>query len=372
MPIEPKQSLTRRLPLPWLALVTVWIFWGSTYLGIQLAVDTIPPLLMAGVRFLTAGTLMFAIVGPRHARGARRPTMRHLRSVLIIAALLLVGGNGLLSVGETSIDSGLAALIVATVPVWMVLINAAVTRTRVTATMMTALALGTVGVGVLVGGPGARVDVGGAAVVLIGSLCWATGSVYARRAPLPSHPLVVTSLEMIAGGLLLIIAAAVTGEFGRFDPAAVAGGSIAGLLWLIVGGSMIAFTAYGYANTTLPNDTMATYAYVNPVVAVMLGALLGQDELSPNLLLGGAVIVSAVVLIVGGRVMARRISRRSPLPDNPPRQAAESSLREGSPSPAAESTSPEGSAQPAASERRLPKDPPRPSAEHPLPKGSTR
>ncbi|MDJ1138062.1 EamA family transporter [Streptomyces iconiensis] len=308
--------------LPWLALITVWIFWGSTYLGIQLAVDTIPPLLMAGFRFLTAGTVLFAIAGPRHARGARRPTARQLRSTLIVAALLLVGGNGLLSVGETSIDSGLAALIVATVPVWMTLINAAVTRTRITATMILALTLGTVGVGLLVGGPGAHVDTGGAVVVLIGALCWATGSVYARRAPLPSHPLVVASLQMIAGGLLLISAAAVTGEFGRLDLAAVSAGSITGFLWLVIAGSMLAFTAYGYANANLPNDTVATYAYVNPVVAVTLGALLGQETLSPSLLLGGTVIVSAVALIVGGKTLTRRTTRPAPLTNGPPRPAA--------------------------------------------------
>jgi drug/metabolite transporter (DMT)-like permease len=298
--------------LPWLALITVWIFWGSTYLGIAVAVETIPPLLMAGLRFLIAGTVMFAIVGPRHARGAERPTVRQLRSTLIIAVLLLVGGNGLLSVGETSVDSGLAALIVATVPVWMVLVNAAVTRTRITATMVLALALGTAGVGVLVGGPGAHVDAGGAVVVLIGSLSWAVGSVYSRGAALPSHPLVVASMQMIAGGLVLIVVAAVAGEFGRFDLAAVSASSITGFLWLVVAGSMIAFTAYGYANATLPNDTVATYAYVNPVVAVVLGALLAQEPLSPNLLLGGAVIVSAVVLIVGGKAVARRLSRRTP------------------------------------------------------------
>jgi drug/metabolite transporter (DMT)-like permease len=305
VPVEAKVTSTRQPVLPWLALITVWILWGSTYLGIAVAVETIPPLLMAGLRFLTAGTVMFAIVGPRHARGAQRPTGRQLRSTLIIAVLLLVGGNGLLSIGETSIDSGLAALIVATVPVWMVLINAAVTRTRITTTMMLALALGTVGVGVLVGGPGARVDIGGAVVVLIGSLCWAAGSVYSRGAALPSHPLVVASLQMIAGGLVLIVVAAVAGEFGRFDLAAVSASSIAGFLWLVVAGSMIAFTAYGYVNATLPNDTVATYAYVNPVVAVVLGALLGQEPLSPNLLLGGAVIVSAVVLIVAGKAVAR-------------------------------------------------------------------
>ncbi|MGH8877071.1 MAG: EamA family transporter, partial [Stackebrandtia sp.] len=152
-----KPNLNSTSPLlPWLALITVWIFWGSTYLGIQFAVDTIPPLLMAGFRYLLAGVVMFAVIGPRHARGAGRPTARQLRSTLIVAVLLLVGGNGLLSVGETTIDSGLAALIVATVPVWMILINAAVTRTRITATMFLALGLGTAGVAVLVGGPGSH------------------------------------------------------------------------------------------------------------------------------------------------------------------------------------------------------------------------
>jgi drug/metabolite transporter (DMT)-like permease len=311
--------------LPWLALLTVWILWGSTYLGIRVAVDTIPPLLMAGLRFLIAGAALLAIVGPRHARGTRRPTTPQLRSALIVAALLLVGGNGLLSVGETSVDSGLAALIVATVPVWMVLFNAAVTKTSVTPAMMVALALGTAGVGVLVGGPGSRVDVGGAVAVLIGSFCWAAGSVYARRAPLPPHPLVAAAVEMIAGGLLLIAAAAVTGEFGRLDLTAVSAASAAGFLWLTIAGSMIAFTAYGYANATLPNDVVVTYAYVNPVVAVALGALLGDEKLSPNVLLGGAVIVSAVVIIVGGKAVPWRTARPTPHSDGSTRPTAEPS-----------------------------------------------
>ncbi|MDA3626463.1 EamA family transporter [Saccharopolyspora sp. WRP15-2] len=330
MPDKANLKSSHHSLLPWLALITVWIVWGSTYLGIRLAVDTIPPLLMAGLRFLAAGAVLFALVGPRHARGAQRVTVRHLRSALIIAALLLVGGNGLLSVGETSVDSGLAALVVATVPVWMVLINAAVTRTRITAAMVLALALGTVGVAVLVGGPGASVDVGGAAAVLIGSLCWAAGSVYARRAPLPPHPLVVASVEMIIGGLLLVAAAAATGEFGRLDLAEISAGSIAGFLWLVVAGSMISFTAYSYANATLPNDVVVTYAYVNPVVAVVLGALLGEEALSPNVLLGGAIIVSAVVLIVGGKAVTQRLRRRTPLPNDSPRPSAGPALPKGS------------------------------------------
>ncbi|ADD40666.1 EamA family transporter [Stackebrandtia nassauensis] len=304
--------------LPWLALFTVWIFWGSTYLGIQFAVETIPPLLMAGFRYLLAGAVMFAIVGPRHARGPNRPTPRQWRSMVIVAVLLLVGGNGLLSVGETSIDSGLAALIVATVPVWMLLIDAAVNRSRITVTMAIALALGTAGVGVLVGGPGSRVDLFGAIVVLIGALSWASGTVYARRAPQPKHPLVVASLQMIAGGVVLILVAAVTGEFGRLELAAISARSIAGFGWLVVAGSMLAFTAYGYANANLPTSTVATYAYVNPVVAVVLGVLLGDESLSANLLLGGGIIVSAVVLIVGGQAAKRR---EKPRPREVHRQA---------------------------------------------------
>jgi drug/metabolite transporter (DMT)-like permease len=135
--------------------------------------------------------------------------------------------------------------------------------------------------------------------------------VYARRASLPPHPLVATALEMIAGGSLLIIAAAVTGEFGRVHLTEIPASSIAGFLWLVVAGSMLAFTAYGYANTHLPADTVATYAYINPVVAVALGALLGQEPVSPNVILGGSVIVGAVVLIVAGRAVTRRFRRRT-------------------------------------------------------------
>ncbi|MEV0648848.1 EamA family transporter [Phytomonospora sp. NPDC050363] len=313
--MEPKLKQGFRSWLPWLALVTVWIVWGSTYLGIQVAIETMPPLLMAGFRFIIAGAVMFAIVGRRHATGVHRLTVPQLRSTAIIGTLMLAGGNGGVSFGETTVDSGLAALIVATVPVWMVLINAFATKTRVTASMILALALGTIGVGILVGGPGSTVDTTGAVIVLVASICWATGSVYARRAPLPAHPLVTASLEMLAGGLVLVAAGAVAGEFGRLDVTAISSASLAGFLWLVVAGSMIAFTAYGYANATLPNDTVATYAYVNPVVAVALGALFAQEVLSANLLIGGAVIVGAVVLIVAGRALSRRLRGRAALKD---------------------------------------------------------
>jgi drug/metabolite transporter (DMT)-like permease len=296
--------------LPWLALLTVWIVWGSTYLAIREAVDTIPPLTMAGTRFVVAGAVMYAIVGPRHARGDQRPTWVHLRSALVIGSLLLVGGNGLVSVGEQHLASGLAALLVATVPIWMVIINAVLTKTRITRAMLLGVALGTAGVAVLIGWRGGdAINVGSAALVLVASVSWALGSVYARRVPLPRHPLVVTSLEMMAGGVVMLVAAAAAGELGRFDVGAISTASLLGWLWLIVPGSMAGFTAYVYANNTLPNDVVATYAYVNPVIAVLLGVLIGRESFSMNLLAGGAIIVSSVAIIVSGH---RRSRSRQP------------------------------------------------------------
>jgi drug/metabolite transporter (DMT)-like permease len=298
--------LKRDRLLPWAALGTVWILWGSTYLGIRYAIETIPPLVSAGARFLTAGLLMFAFVGPRHARGAQRPTWRHLRSAAIIGGLLLVGGNGLVTLGEQHLDSGLAALIVATVPVWMVLINAVVTRTRVSGSVLVALVLGTLGIGVLVGGPGGDVHVGAAGMILFACVLWAAGSVYARTAPLPGHPLVVASLEMITAGIVLLGIAAVRGEFGRLAIGDISAASWFGMAWLVFAGSIVAFSAYMYVNSVLPNDTVATYAYVNPVIAVLLGAGIARESVGPNVYLGGAIIVASVALIVGGRFRARR------------------------------------------------------------------
>jgi drug/metabolite transporter (DMT)-like permease len=304
--------LKRDRLLPWAALVTVWILWGSTYLGIRYAIETIPPLLSAGARFLTAGLLMFAFVGPRHARGAQRPTWRHLRSAAIIGALLLVGGNGLVSLGEQHLDSGLAALIVATVPVWMVLINALVTRTRVSGPVLFALALGTLGIGVLVGGPGGDVHPGAVVMILIACVLWAVGSVYARTAPLPSHPLVVAALEMITAGIMLIVIAGLRGEFGRVVVGDISAASWFGMAWLVFAGSIVAFSAYMYVNSVLPNDTVATYAYVNPVIAVLLGAVIARESVGPNVYLGGAIIVASIAVIVGGHFRKDRPSVAAP------------------------------------------------------------
>jgi len=291
----------RTLALPWVALVAVYFFWGSTYVGIRAAVETVPPLLMAGSRYALAGLLMLALVGYQHTRGENRLTWPQVRSSIIAGGLLLVGGNGLLCIGEKKLASGLAALIVATVPAWMVVIHAIATKARVTRPVILALVLGTAGVAVLMGLPGTAIDVPSAIVVLVGSMFWAGGSVAARLLPLPKHALVTTALQMFAGGVLLLVVAGARGEFQQFHLEAVSTRSTIAMVWLVIFGSMVAFSAYMYAIKTLPNDTVATYAYVNPIVAVVLGGIIDHEPLTQNVLLGGAIIVASVILIVRGR-----------------------------------------------------------------------
>jgi drug/metabolite transporter (DMT)-like permease len=287
--------------MAWIALITVWIVWGSTYIGIRAAVETIPPLLMAGTRFLVAGGLLLLIARVRLGRAERRVTWAHLRSAFIVGGLLLTGGNGLVSVAETRLASGLTALIVATVPAWMVVMNSVTTRTRPTRAVIVALVLGAAGVAVLMGGPGGALDLGAAAIVLVASVLWAAGTIYARTAPLPRDLLLTTSLEMLAGGVLLLVIGLAVGELPDLDLAAVSLRSAVGLVWIIGAGAMVGFTAYIYANSKLSSETVGTYAYVNPIVAVALGALIDQEPVTANVLLGGAIIVCSVVIIVRNR-----------------------------------------------------------------------
>ncbi|WP_394845058.1 EamA family transporter [Pendulispora brunnea] len=305
-----RQAPARSQFLPWAALITVWFLWGSTYLGIRAAVETIPPFIMAGARYGLAGAAMFAVLGPQHARGKDRLTWPQVRSSILIGALLLVGGNGLLSLSEKKLHSGLAALIVATVPAWMVLIHAAVTKSRIPGPLIAALVLGTAGVAVLVGGPGSAIDLGATAIVLVASVFWAAGSVFTRMVTLPKHPLVGTSLQMLSGGVLLLILGAARGELASFHLAEVSTRSAMAMVWLTILGSMVAFSAYVYAIRTLPNDIVATYAYVNPIVAVALGAVVDKEPVTRNLLLGGAIIVGSVVLIVSDRAKRNAAEQR--------------------------------------------------------------
>jgi drug/metabolite transporter (DMT)-like permease len=289
----------------WIALLAVWFGWGSTYDAIRVGVRTIPPFTLAASRYLVAG----AVLLPLAARGipaVQRPFRGvHWRSAAIIGALLLFAGNGLLSVGERTLPAGVAALLVATVPLWMVVFGAVLDRRMFPPTVGVGLALGLIGVAVLVDPLSNRhVDLVGAATVLIASIAWAAGSLYARSAPQPQRPLLATGMQMICGGAVLAVAAVATGEWRHWGTVILTPAGLLALAWLIVPGSLIAFSAYGYTLRTLPTATVSTYAFVNPIVAVLIGwPLLGEQPTLPTAVATG-IIVLAVALILYARFHA--------------------------------------------------------------------
>ena len=299
----------------WVALAIVYVVWGSTYLGIDLAVRTIPPFLMAAVRFLVAGGLLYGWAIRRGDR-ADRPTARHWLSAFLIAAPMLAVGNAAVGWAEQTLDTGTASLIIASVPLWMALLDRVFYAQRLARAIVLGLVIGFAGVGLLVapggaGGAGSRA----AFVLVFSSLAWAIGSLYSRRAQLPRRPLVGAAMQMLAGGLMLTIVAAVTGELGRVHPAAISPESWLGLAYLVAAGSLLGFTAYMWLLRVAPTSLVGTYAYVNPVVAVLLGTLLLGEPLTWRTLLGGGIIVASVALIV-------RAPKRGPYPAVEPRPAA--------------------------------------------------
>jgi drug/metabolite transporter (DMT)-like permease len=282
-----------------LAFAAVYVLWGSTYLAIRFGVETIPPFVLAGCRHLTAGLILYAVV---RLRGAPRPSARHWRSAAIVGGLLLLGGNGLVTWAEQRVPSGLAALIVASVPIWMTVLDAVQRRERPHGVVVLGLVLGLGGIAFLVApgqfAGGTRIDPLGAAALLTASLFWATGSLYSRRAALPSSVFLATAMEMIAGGLILSAVAAATGEWGALSLPSVSARSLLSLGYLVVAGSLLGFTAYIFLLGATTPARVSTYAYVNPVVAVLLGWLLAGETVSPRTLVAAAVIVAAVALII--------------------------------------------------------------------------
>ncbi|MFI9000420.1 EamA family transporter [Streptomyces sp. NPDC053541] len=289
----------RRLPVAvWVALGIVYVVWGSTYLGIRVVVETLPPFLSAGTRFVVAGLLLAGLVAWRQGPAALKVTPRQLASAALVGLLLLVGGNGLVVLAETSIPSGLAALLVAVVPAWVVLLKAA-TGDRPSLGGTAGVLLGLTGLGVLtLPGLSGEVAMGGVLMVVVGALLWAVGSFSAGRIPMPASPFTASAYEMLAGGLAGLGIALLRGEQHGFDPAAVSGRSWAALAYLVVFGSLVAFTAYAWLIQTAPISLVSTYAYVNPVVAVALGALVLNEALTWSIVLGGAIVVLGVGLIV--------------------------------------------------------------------------
>jgi drug/metabolite transporter (DMT)-like permease len=283
-----------------LAFFAIYIIWGSTYLAIRYAVETIPPLYTAGFRHLVAGAILLAWC----ARKKLRPTRAQLRASVIIGGLFFLGGHGALHWAEQRINSGLASLLIATEPIFVfVLAAAAEKRWRVNARLLAGIALGLGGVALLFGkstllsGPGMATA---AVVTLLGAVSWALGIVYSRKSHLSGHPLLLSALSLISGAILLLLAGTVAGEGRGFHFADVSHRSWIALVYLILFGSVIAFTAYNWLLEHYSPTLVATHTYVNPIVAVLLGWLLAHETVTLNVAIAGAMVIAAVVLVDRG------------------------------------------------------------------------
>jgi drug/metabolite transporter (DMT)-like permease len=281
------------------AFAAVYVIWGSTYLFIRIAIDSIPPLLMAGARFIVAGAVLLAITA--RMGGARGDPVgpRQWLAAAVTGALLLLGGNGGVSYGEKFVPSGVVALMVATVPMFIAVFGAVALGKRLRPPAIAGVAVGLVGTAVLVH-PGAAGtgDAGHLLLVLVAPLTWALGSLYATRGPLPKRPLVATAMEMLCGGVLLVIAGLLTGEAAALRIDRISLGSWLSMLYLVVFGSLVAFSAYVWLLTKVPTQAVATYAYVNPLVAVLLGWAVLGERVTAQTLIAAALIIIAVALIL--------------------------------------------------------------------------
>jgi drug/metabolite transporter (DMT)-like permease len=280
----------------WAALLVVWFVWGSTYFAIKIVVDTLPPLLSAGSRFLVAGVLVAAILTIRGT--SLRVTRRELGACAIAGALLLTLGVGVVHVAETRIDSSVAAMIAGTVPLQVILFRLASGESVSRATRLSTLA-GLAGLGLVVApGLGAGSTAIGLAIMISASISWSTGSFFSGRLGLPRDPFVATAYEMLAGGALLAVGSFAFGEWRDLDAAAFAGDSLAAWAYLVVMGSLVGFSAYAWLLRVAPISLVVTHQYVNPLVAIALGMLLLGERPSPATLAGALLVVGAVYVAV--------------------------------------------------------------------------
>jgi drug/metabolite transporter (DMT)-like permease len=305
--------------LVWSALWVVYLVWGSTYLAIRYVVETMPPMLAGGVRFIAAGAIMQVVLMIR--RGARgvAVTAKEVLACALVGGALLFGGNGLVMVAEQEIPSGLAALVVAAVPLWVVVLRA-IFRDRVPRATLISVIIGFIGVGVLVlpGSSGGTATTAGVLTVVLASAFWASGSFFSKRLPLPEDPFTSTTIQMVLGGLIMLVAGLFAGEGSRVDFDTISTSSTIGLIYLIFIGSLLAFTAYTWLLQHAPISKVATYAYVNPVVAIFLGWALLDEPVTASIAVGATIIVGSVAYIV------RRESRPAPEPEDlPPDRLAE-------------------------------------------------
>jgi drug/metabolite transporter (DMT)-like permease len=300
----------------WLALGAVYVLWGSTYAGIQVAIRYLPPLLMSGARFVLAGLILYLIAGnqgrwwtwpPRWEKASRSEAI----SAGVVGLFLLSGGNGLVTLAELKVHSGIAALMIATVPLWMTLIGLLMKWSRSPGVLgWLGVVVGLAGVAVLVDPSSSGHLTPLLAAALLGSaILWSIGSLYSRRAPLAKNILLVSAVELMVGGLALFLVGLATGEASHIHWDRVGPPALIAFAWLVTGGSIVGYSCYTYALKTLPPTTVATYAYVNPVVALVLGWLILGQGLTPAVGLAAVLITLGVVLMVSGPELARRRAR---------------------------------------------------------------
>jgi drug/metabolite transporter (DMT)-like permease len=283
----------------WAALATIYIVWGSTYLAIRIMVETMPPLLGAGVRFAVAGAILWAFLRLRGGAERVRLTRGQVAGTALAGTLLCFGGNGLVTVAEQEVPSGLAALIIGAVPLWVVLMRVGEGDRPQRGTLAGVL-VGFVGLAVLVL-PGDRpgdAPLWGVLLIVVASISWAAGSFYSKRMDLPSDGLVSTAFQMLLGGAGMIVVGLAVGEAGDVDLSEFSARSLGAFAYLITFGSLLAYSAYTWLLREAPISTVATYAYVNPVIAVVLGALVLSEEVTAAVVAGAGAIVLSVATVV--------------------------------------------------------------------------
>jgi drug/metabolite transporter (DMT)-like permease len=284
----------------WTGLGIVYVVWGSTYLAIRVLVETMPPLLSGGVRFMLAGAIVYLVLLVRKGREGVRFTRAQLISCLIVGTLLVTGGNGLVMVGEVDVPSGLAALIIASVPLW-VIVYRRVAGEAIAAGTLAGVAVGFVGLALLLLPSGSNEEVTswvGLLLLFLAAPSWALGSFLSKRRPLPSDPFLSTALQMLLGGATSIIAGLARGEAGGVDFGSFSDDSMIAFAYLVVIGSLVAFSAYVWLLQHAPISKVATYAYVNPIIAIFLGWAILSEEITASIVAGAVVVVASVATIV--------------------------------------------------------------------------
>lgn len=290
------------------ALLAIYFCWGSTYIGIRFAIDSMPPFSMAAARFLAAGLVLFAFA---RLRGSAWPSRRHWLSALVLGGLLLTIGNGAVVWAEEHVPTGLVAVVVCTSAVWMVAFDRVLNGTRVRWPQVLGVAIGVVGIAVLANPTAAGASLPRVVVLLGSSLSWGLGTVLSRRLPLPASASLGSGMEMLAGGALLWLPALAFAEPTLFEPSRVTATSLVAVGYLAVFGSLVAFSSFLWLVRVAPVALVATQSYVSPVVAVLLGVLLRGERLTAREVVAGVIILAAVVLIVSTPVL---VPRREELP----------------------------------------------------------